>query len=264
MSDNTMSWIDVPTADATLKTAAYKRDQWAPGPIYGEDHVTVHGIGSSAAGKFLFAEVDWEVTTPGGSCSWGGSIQGATGTYQGERVIPDARSSEEGTLPPGKTKVSFLFDGATINRFGKQDWRLTGGVSCASAAKPDDSEERLRFSLTSPQTISFNPDEYEPAHGSFAVRVEPTATRLSPGDTRYIRVWVPNKTSKDVKFAARNLPNGVDAKFSPPLDTERQVQSSLKITVSSSTQAGRYFPRVTGTSGGEVATTIVVLDIVLK
>lgn len=262
---STMSWIDVPTANATFKTAAYQRDQWNPGPIYGEDHVTWHGIYPAASGKFQFAEVEWEVTTPGGSCSWGGGIQGAFGTYNGERVIPEARASEEGTLPPGATKVSLIFDGALINRFGKQDWKLLAGVSCEPATKVDDAEERLHYSLTPPATITFNPDEYEPAHGSFWLWVQPHAVQLSPGETRYITVFIRDKTSTDIRFGVTDLPKGVDGTLSRPLDREgRQVQSALKITASPETMPGRYFVSATATLGTEVVTSKFVLDIVAK
>ncbi len=260
---STLSWIKVPTGDATFRTAAYRHNQWDPGEVYGEDHVTVHGIGPAASGRFLFAEVEWEVTTPGLECNWNGIMRGVfRPPYTSANPQPEMSVWGNAKLPPGKTKVNFIFDGATILRFGKQDWTLGAVLNCGDAAKFGKPNLPFRWHLTPSQKIDLNPNDYEPSHGSFSVQPEPIALRLSAGGSGTTNVWVEGK--KDVQFAVTDVPKGVEAKLTGPYESPNRVSSSLRITTSPDTPSGRYFLNVSATSGTEVETTKVVLDIVPK
>jgi hypothetical protein len=163
----------------------------------------------------------------------------------------------EATLPPGKTKVSFIYDGATIHRFGKQDWKLGAVLNCGRAQTP--SGAAYRWFLTPSAKIDLNPDEYEPAHGSFSVQPQPVALRLSPGGSTTANVWVQGK--KDVRFAVTDLTNGVEAQLTGRYESPNSISSSLRINTSPDTAPGRYFLTVSATSGAEVETTKVVLDV---
>ena len=255
----TLTGIEVPTGNATFRTSAYRHDQWDPGPVYGEDHVTVHGIYPLSSGRFLFAEVEWEVTTPGGRCEWNGAMRGPFRPSSAQ-MPPQLSVREEATLPAGKTKVSFIFDGATINRFGKQDWTLGAVLVCGQAMKVNDLRSPFRWSLTPNPKIDLNPDDYEPSQGSFSLRAQ-QMLRLSPGGSGGTTVTVVGRTSQAVQFAVTDLPRGVEARLAGPSGTTG-VTWSLWITTSPQTPPGRYFLGVVATSGTDVATTKVVLDIV--
>src|SRR5207249_10543397 len=41
---------------------------------YGEDLVTLRGLAPTPSGRYRLAEVQWEVTTPGGRCHWFGAL----------------------------------------------------------------------------------------------------------------------------------------------------------------------------------------------
>ena len=260
---STMSWIKVPTENATLRTAAYRHDQWDPGQVYGEDHVTVRGIDPDASGKFRFAEVEWEVTTPGLMCNWNAALRGVyRPPYTVGNPQPRLDASQIGTLPAGKTKVSFLFDGAAIHRFGKQDWTLWAGLSCGDSEYDIGHSPPFSWRLTPNQKVDLNPDEYASSRGSFWVAAEPVALRLSPGASETTYVWVGGK--KDVQFALADVPKGVDAVLIGARVSADRVSTSLRITASPETPPGRYFLSVVATSGTEVQSTKVVLDVVPK
>lgn len=256
---STLSWINVPTGNAAFQTPAYRHDQWDPGKVYGADHVTVHGVYPTASGRFRFAEVEWEVTTPGLLCNWNGSMRGVfRPPYTNPQPGMDA--TQEARLPSGKTKVSFIYDGATIHRFGKQDWTLYAVLNCGDSEYSVSRNPPFRWSLTPPQKMELNPDDYEPSRGSFSVNMK-SSLRLSPGATGNITVWVPDRTSKDVQFAVTDLPKGLEAKLSRPLDRGKFVESSLQITTSPETAPGRYLVSVSVTSGREVETSVVLVDV---
>jgi len=259
----TLSGIEVRTGNATLRTPAYRHDQWDPGPVYGEDHVTVHGIYPLSSGRFLFAEVEWEVTTPGGPCEWNGVMCGPFRPASSAQMPPQLSVREEATLPAGKTKLSFFFDGATINRFGKQDWTLGAALVCGQAMKVNDPRAPFRWSLTPNPKIDLNPDDYEPSHGSFSVRAQ-QMLRLSPGGSGDTTVTLVGRSSKPVQFAVTDPPKGVEAKLAGPFGSTGVTWSTLWITTSPEASPGRYFLGIAATSGTEVATTQVVLDIVPK
>lgn len=64
----------VATGNLTLKTAPYKRDHWDRGEAWSDEEVTVRGIYPANSGHFRMVEVELNVTTPGGTCSWMGSL----------------------------------------------------------------------------------------------------------------------------------------------------------------------------------------------
>jgi hypothetical protein len=259
----TLSWIKVPTGDATFRTPAYRHDQWDPGQVYGEDHVTVHGIYPAASGRFRLAEVEWEVTTPGLFCSWTGAMRGDfLPPYTSGKVQPAMDARGQATLPAGKTKLSFLFDGATIHSFGKQNWKFFAGLNCGETENSIGRNPPFGWTLTPRPKIDLNPDDYEPAFGSFSVQPAPIALRLSPGGSGDSRVWVKDK--KDVRFAVGDVPKGMEAKLTEPQESQGYTSSSLRITTSPETASGRYLLGLTATSGEEAVTGMVVVDVVPK
>ena len=161
---STSAWVDVPTGGASLRTAAYTRDQWNPGPFYGEDRVSIRGLRPAASGRFRYAEVEWDVTSPGDTCSWYGVLEDPVITAGGRIPI---QSGGEGDLPAGRTKLSFLFDGSLIA--ASPNPRFRAALHCDS----DPDREGVRPPL---QTLALNPLEYEPSHTSFSVHArEPIA-----------------------------------------------------------------------------------------
>lgn len=258
----TLSWIRVPTGDAKFQTPAYRHDQWDPGQVYGEDHVTVHGVYPAASGKFRFAEVEWEVTNPGLLCNWFGNLRGDfRPPYTSGKAQPAMDARGTATLPPGKTKLSFLFDGAAIHSFGKQDWKFFAVLNCGDTEYSISRNPPFRWPLTPNQKLDLNPDDYEPSHGSFLLQGEKTL-RLSPGRSGNVTVWVQDKTANDIEFAVTDVPKGFEAKLTRPLDREKLVQSALQVTASPETPPGRYFVGVSATSEKEVVTGVVVVDVV--
>ncbi len=249
--------LQVATEKPRLQTPAYRRDQWDPGKVYGEDHVTVHGIDPAASGKFRYAEVEWEVSTPGIECNWNGSLRGVRAPYSGGNRLADMDAKGEATLAAGKTEVSLFYDGAAINRFGKQDWTLSAVLNCGRAQTPSGAANR--WFLTPSAKIELNPDDYEPPHGTFSVQPAPISLRLSPGGSDNSRLWVKDK--KDVQFALTAVPKGMEAELTGPYESPGYISSSLRITTSPEIKPGRYFLAITATSGTEVETTRVVLDV---
>lgn len=249
------SSVRVPTGDAKFRTTAYRRDQWNPGPIYGDDHVSVRAIAPASSGRFLFAEVEWEVTTPGGLCEWDARLQGSSG-HSGDDLL-GLKAQQKAQLPSGKTKVSFVFDGAKINRLEPQEWMLVAALRCDISTKTHPVDW---WRLNPAPKIRLNPDDFEPSQTSFSVNTS-QMLRLLPGGSGKTTLVVLGKNSQDVQFHVGDLPAGVDANLANPLRTVSGTFRDLTVTTAPGTAPGRYFIGINAVSGSEVATTKLILDI---
>ncbi|MGD0200041.1 MAG: hypothetical protein ABSD27_04750 [Bryobacteraceae bacterium] len=255
---STSLWVRVPTGGASFRTAAYRRDQWNPGPIYGEDHVSVHGIRPAPSGRFRFAEVEWEVTTPGGSCEWEAVLDRSASSPGAELLRLTATVS--GGLPPGRTKVSFVFDGAAIAVPGAHDWLLHGGISCGKGR-----ETALRFHLNDAArgsvTLQLDPDQYEPAHATFRVRTANAMTHISAGSSGSNSVYAVHRSSESVQFRVEHVPAKVEVRLLAAYVGPQVAGADLQVEAAPDAAAGRYFLEIAATSGAETATTELVLDV---
>jgi hypothetical protein len=259
-------WVGVPTDGASYRTPAYKRDQWDPGPIFGSDQLNVHGTAPAPSGRFIYVEAEWEVTTPGGSCQWSGSLDRPSIAPVAKDAVYTLQSSARGKLPVGRTKVSLLFEGSEIQRASQEDWHLMAQIHCerSSSDLPE-----LTFALLPPQLVSLNPQEYEPRESSLVVRFSPM--RLVQGGFGRTTIFVPQKASHDVQFSLGKLPKGIDAELRIPEEDSKPDDTGAVRTTSGSRQLlietaahiapGRYFIPITALSGDEKTTTLFVLDI---
>lgn len=149
--------VKVPLANPRIETPPWKREQWDPGPVFGDDTVTVHGIRPAESGRFRSAEFQWNVTTPGGACSWVATLSG-TRIDPSKGNIPEMKNAAyDGTLAAGRSTLSFIFDGATIARPGKIDWNFAAVLYCGS------DKDGVRVDQ---QNVPLKPDQYEPARSS--------------------------------------------------------------------------------------------------
>ncbi len=87
---------------------------------------------------------------------------------------------------------------------------------------------------------------------SLTVAVAPTMLTINQGGSGTTTVTVSTPTHSSVSLAASGLPSGVTASFSPKFTTST---SNLTFTASSTASLGPYTVTITGTSGGNVATT---------
>ena len=175
--------VEVPTGNATLRTAAFTRNQWNRGPLFGEEHVNVHGVGQLPSGRFLFAEVEWQVNTPGGYCSWNA---GLSPDINPTSMRPWAKPLEawgEGDLPTGRTNLSLIFDGGALGKSESPDWKLMARINCR---KSGTGGPPLSFDLDSTKIV-LPPKEYEPLLLWLSVMVPCCDSR--PENTA--RVWFP-------------------------------------------------------------------------
>ena len=232
----------LPGVNKIVRKVEYRREQWDPGPLYGEDRVSVLGVGPLPSGRFRFAEVRWDVTTPGGWCEWDATLR-ATQMNEGLR----AHSGAE--LPPGRQSLTFMFDGGSISQATEREWKLYPSILCKSA--PD----RVRL-LETP--LELDPTQYEPAHGAFSIE-GPASLETREGSSRvwssYVRV---NRANGPVEFRPTRVPEGLDVSLR---QGHEPAAATLSVKVAPTTAPGRYFIGVTATSGNETADRDFVLDI---
>ncbi len=240
------SFLNVPDSERVLRTPAYQRSQWSHGSIYGDDFVTVHGIRPTALGRFRAADVEWEVTTPGGHCEWSARVS----SIGGSSYFNPSNSAE---LAPGKSTLSFIVNGAAIAA-GRSEWQFDAQVTCGSG--PD----RLEFPS---RTLIIKSDQYEP--GSPTLRLEgDNQLRWVSGRSWSADLWafakLRVKPGSDVQLEIIGAPEGIDARLAPP-SHGGHITAELKVTVAPQVPAGRYFVVVAAKWGQEVITRDLVLDV---
>jgi hypothetical protein len=236
--------VKVPNTSVQAQTEALKRDQWYPGKVFGDDTVSVHGIQPTSSGRFRFAEVQWGVTTPGGQCSWNGMLRNS-----GNMLFPGVNYS--GSLPAGRTILSFIFDADPIADESKSYRSFGGGIRCG----PDDASME-------PASLALDPGQYQPAQGSFSILLM-NPTRIAAGGSASVALSV-NSARERVSFRLENIPTGLTVRLGLPVRRAEFVENRITVEVPADTKPGRYVIEVAADSETETARTEVLVDVVNK
>ena len=237
----------VATQQLTLKTAAYKRDQWDRGDAWSEEEVAVHGIYPAKSGRFQLVEIEFAVTTPGGKCGWSASL-GMDG-YQNRNLV------SQGVLPPGKTVISFVFDAAMIARASSNQWYFNPSLGCDFGRLTDDHAKPLI-------SVTLDPHQFEQQQASFFVDTQ-TMLRMRPGTSDFALIDVRGKKHEEVALRTGESPPGIDTsepKYAS--DGGWAAQYSVKVTIEPGASAGRHFIPILATVGSETASTALVVDVI--
>jgi len=236
--------VKVPNTNVQAQTQPLKREQWYPGKLFGDDTVSVHGIQPVSSGRFRFAEVQWGVTTPGGQCTWNGMLRSP-----GNMLFPGVNYS--GSLPAGRTIVSFIFDADQIARENKSNLSFGGGIRCGS----DDASME-------PASLALDPSQYQPAQESFSILLM-NPTRIAAGGSASVALGVENARER-VSFRLESIPTGLTARLGLPIRRAEFVENRVTVEVSADTKPGRYVIGIAADSETETARTEVLVDVVNK
>ncbi len=235
--------VKVPNTDIQARTAALKREQWYPGMVFGDDAVSLQGIQRATSGRFRFAEVRWGVTTAGGQCSWSGTLRSQPGSR------PDVRYF--GSLPAGRSALSFIFDGPLAAAPDKHDWSFVGGIQCGP--------NQARVDC---QNLAVDPAQYQPALASFPIQVV-NPIRIAAGGSVTVPLGVQN-AREEVKFRLDNVPKGLTARLDLPTRRADYVQAHATVEVLANTKPGRYVIEIAVEAETETARTEMLVDVVAK
>ncbi len=234
---------DVAIPPQEFHTAALKQDQWEPDPIFGDDHATIRGIRPAPSGRFQFSEVEWNATTPGGSCSWRAQLIPAAGGHAAE-------IGSAGKLAAGQSRLRFVFPGPDIALAGSRELFFVPTAECGDV---DDSGSHS-------MKLTVDPGQFEPPPSTLRISAQ-NMLRLRPGGSDRIVVDVPGKKRGDVLFKVTSVPAALSAflDVGPP---NFAAQADIDIEVSQRAPAGRYFIGVSATSAGQAAATELVVDVI--
>jgi hypothetical protein len=219
------------------------RDAWDHGPTYGEDHAVIHGILPAPSGRFRLAEVEWEVTTPGGHCSWGGSLAAV-----GAPVLSAGRSAE---IPAGRHKVSFFFDGAAIAQVGAHQWMLSAGVECGGTTG--------RGTLVG-RTVNLDADLFQPQNPAFLFSGQENF--VGEGGRWSAHLYANNYLGRlGTHISLTEVPKELDAQLTRVFESGTRADAELSVLVSATASPGRYFIELAASSGSETVTRYIAVDI---
>ena len=234
---------DVAIPPREFHTAALKQDQWEPDPIFGDDHATIRGIRPAPSGRFQFAEVEWNATTPGGPCSWRAQLIPASGGHAAE-------IGSAGKLAAGQSRLRFVFPGPDIALAGSRELFFVPTAVCGDV---DDSGSHS-------MNLTVDPAQFEPPPSALRISAQ-NMLRLRPGGSDRVVVDVPGKKRGDVLFKVTSVPAALSAflDVGPP---QFAAQADIDIEVSPRAPAGRYFIGVSVTSAGQAAATELVVDVI--
>jgi len=186
-------------------------------------------------------EFQWPVSTPGGKCQWGLSL---------DREY----SFASGTLPKGPVMLSLVVDAAGIATASQKEWSLLPILNCEFPVR-DDFKDSYR-------KLSFDPSQFEPKTEPFHVGVHPMLL-MAPGQSAVTGADVSGKTVDEVSFEVTAAVPGIQ------LDVPARGQQSgrnvflfIRVQTSPGASPGRYFLPITARSNGESATTELVVDVV--
>jgi len=236
--------VKVPATDIQVRTETWKRDQWNPGNLFGDDTITLHGIQPASSGRFQFAEVQWAVTTPGGQCTWNGNLRGSSADF-GEGV------DYSGSLAAGRTTLSFIFDGALIAVPDKHDWSFGAVIRCGS------DETRM---YTPEHGLAPDPAEYQPAQTSFSVHLT-NPIRISAGGSASAVVYIPN-APEQVQFSFGSVPTGLQMRLSSPRRRDKSVEAGVDVKATPDAKPGRYVIEISAESETETARSELLVDVI--
>jgi len=219
------------------------RDAWDHGPTYGRDDAEIHGILLSPSGRFRLAEVEWEVMTPGGHCSWGGTLAAI-----GAPHLHAARSAE---IPPGRHKVSLFFDGAEIAKIGAHQWTLSAEIECTGVIGRGSLVDRI---------VNLDGDLFQPENPDFLFSGQENFG--GDGGEWHARLQVNNYKGKlGPHLQLTEVPRELDAQLIPEFESRTTSAAELRVKVLPGTSKGRYFIQFAATSDSETATRYIPVDI---
>ncbi len=229
----------VATDGVTLETAAYRRDQWDRGAIWGDEHVTVHGIEPSPSGRFRLVEADWNVFTPGGNCSWSASLQ-----------VDDDHSENAvgfGTLPEGPSTLTFFYDAALIAAAPKEPRFFAPILQCSVSLNEN---WPLRH-------VTLDPAQFEPQASSF--HLQAGGVRIAPGGHQWVVIEIVAEDYKPTILTVGSVPG---IQYTIPAGNHFTRAMNVNIQPAPDLKPGRYFVPVAGTAGNETATTEIVVNVI--
>ena len=239
---------DVEIGTKSFQTADLELDQWEPDPIFGDEQVTLRGIRPAVSGRFRFAEVEWNVTTPGGECYWNASLAPASGGRGTDLHV-------ESKLAAGRTALRLVFPAADLARAGNREALFHAMVSCYGV-----NEGGVSPFLK----LAVDPAQFEPPRGSLEI-IPQSMLRLPPGGSGSVLLDVPGKKLGDVRFSFTDVPPEATAVFDTHLvaaQGDRVAQGWAEVRVQPKARPGRYFLGVNAVSAGETAEGEIVLDVV--
>jgi hypothetical protein len=235
----------VAVPQTSMVTKVYKMVEWDRGAAYGERTITVRGIRPNASRKFRSFEVLWDVTTPGANCSWHG------GLHSSDNISADQLLY--GTLPAGRTPVSFVFDSALITADPKRQWTLSPWLNCESIKVP---EERPLFIK-----LEVDPSGYDTRNEPFLLVA--SMARLRPGGhSTLAELAAIGKGKETMTFLATDAVQGLTLRFSGIAERNRDAVAFVTVEAAATIAPGRYFVPLAATGPDGTATTELVVDVV--
>jgi hypothetical protein len=220
-----------------------------PGPDrkYDVGIATARGIRPDKGGKFQTIEVLWPVNiVPGGNCSWEGQMR-----VNDELV---ASVGIAGTLPDGKSNLSFLFDAGPIANSTHPNWIFRGHAACSNlgASVQQDVGARRDTELNlKPVTFAKRP----------GLPITGTLVQIF-GTYGYGELSLRSAAPEAAVFTFGDLPAGFQAFIDRPHEIAGLKTARLKVTVDLAiVKPDRYFLPVKVTVGAEQGTTDVIVEV---
>jgi hypothetical protein len=212
----------------------YRRGQWDPGAYSSEDTVTVHGIRPAASGRYGIAEVEWNASTPGGPCTWAGSLI----DRKNEHYLYEWHSQ---TVPAGRRKSSFLFDGAGISAAGKGNWTFEASIACG------DRKDSARFPAS---PLVLNSEDYEARPEALQIVGQVVLSQTAP---QYWQAMLASQGNgaESAQFEITKLPAGWKGNFYPLVRGRNSNNVNLIVETPPGASPGRYFLEVTAAVGAQ-------------
>jgi len=227
------SFVSVPGIQR--RQIEYRREQWDPGAYHSEDTVTVHGIRPAASGRYGIAEVVWEASTPGGTCTWGG-------TLSDQKNGPSLYDRHSQTVPAGTRKFSFLFDGAEIAAAGTRDWTFEARVACG---------DRKDFATVPTAPLVLNSKDYETRPGVLQLTGQVVLSQKHAPQYWEAMLTAGGDGAESAQFEVTKLPTGWKGNFYPLLHSRNFSSVNLIVETPPGASPGRYFLEVTAAEGAE-------------
>jgi hypothetical protein len=218
-----------------LTTAAYKRDQWDRGQVFGEEKVELRPIRPGKGGKFTAVEVTWQAAIQGGQCGWSGDLDVDGGSLS---------LLESGEFPKGLSSFTFEFDAAALAKSAKQEGHFSGIVNCGNG----DGGAASAF-----VPVTFDPSQYEPADSKHSYSQLMIRAVIKEGYGGSAELQVERKAPDAVTYRLTDVPAGLTAVLQG---------SILNVSVHENTAPGRYHVDVEATEGNEKETITVLVDAV--
>ncbi len=220
-----------------VKTAAYRRDGWDRGSVYGEETVRLRPIRRGKTGKFRALEVVWEAVTEGGRCGWSGDLSVGNA---------EARLLQGGEIQPGRSRFVFEFDAGAWAKETSSESSFMGTVNCEDST----AEAPSAFVPLRVQPEAFEAwDTPLPVISQFMMR----ATVGKDFGWAVADLEVRGRAAGPVQYRLKSVPSGLRATVSG---------ATLEVAAGAQMVPGRYYVDVEAVSGNLRGTGTVVVDVV--